>query len=264
MTFQGMFFICLQWWAGSVSSIWKTRFYGHLHTWSNPCDRSLITWTKWDWLATNSSIRSCPHSHSHSHKSHHSWLVGQTRSMSVQSVSVSVSLSRLTTLSSTVLCLKISSSSVHIRSYWHNNICDAFFLEDLINSLTTGLNRLRLNLLFDCKCSRSIAQAVYMSPDFYHDSTYANVFAGLSPRAPLPKRPLLPYLDIGLSIFSCSTLSAGFPICNPYDFMIICHFSNLFLPFYASLSCFLLFLTFTFVLLSPFNLDRISNRSNCF
>ena len=24
-----------RWWAGSVSSTWKTRFYGHLHTWSN-------------------------------------------------------------------------------------------------------------------------------------------------------------------------------------------------------------------------------------
>ena len=141
------------------------------------------------------------------------------------------------------------------KSYWHNNVCDAFSGRS-INSLTTGPNRLRLSLLFDCKiCSRLIAQAVYMSPDLYSDSMYVNVFAGSSPRALLPKQPLLSHLDVGLSIFSCSTLSAGSPICNPYDFMIICHFSDLFLPFYAFLSCFLLFPMFTFVLLSPFSLD---------
>ena len=106
--------------------------------------------------------------------------------------------------------------------------------------------------------------AVYMSPDLYSDSTYVNVFAGSSPRILLPKRPLLPHLDVYLSIFSHSTLSAGFPICNLDDFMIIRHFSNLFLPFYAFLSCFLLFPMFTFVLLSPFGLDRISDRSNRF
>ena len=62
---------------------------------------------------------------------------------------------------------------------------------------------------------------VYMSPDLYSNSTYADVFAGSSPRALLPKRPLLPHLDVGLSIFSCSTSSAGFPMCNLYYFMII-------------------------------------------
>ena len=103
------------------------------------------------------------------------------------------------------------------------------FLEDLLNSPTTGPNRLRL------------------SPDLYSDSMYANVFAGSSPKALLPKRLLLSHLDISLSIFSHSTLLAGFPICNPYNFMFICHVSDLFLPFYAFLSCFLLFLTFTFV-----------------
>ena len=106
--------------------------------------------------------------------------------------------------------------------------------------------------------------AVYMSPDLYSDSTYVNVFAGSSLRILLPKRPLLPHLDVNLSIFSRSTSSAGFPICNLDDFMIIRHFSNLFLPFYAFLSCFLLFPAFTFVLLSPFSLDRISDRSNHF
>ena len=106
--------------------------------------------------------------------------------------------------------------------------------------------------------------AVYMSPDLYSDSTYVNLFAGSSPRALLPKRPLLPHLDVGLSIFSRSTFSAGFPICNLDDFMIIRHFSDLFFPFYAFLSYFLLFPTFTFVLLSPFGLDHILDRSNCF
>ena len=105
--------------------------------------------------------------------------------------------------------------------------------------------------------------AVYMSPDLYSDSMYADVFASSNPRVLLPKRPLLPHLDVGISIFSCSTSSAGFPICNPYDFMIIWHFSDLFLPFYAFLSCFLLFLMFTFVLPSPFGLDRILDQSNC-
>ena len=103
--------------------------------------------------------------------------------------------------------------------------------------------------------------AVYMSPDLYSDSTYANVFAGSSPRALLPKRPLLPHLDIGLSIFSRSTLLAGFPICNPYDFMIICHFSDLFLPFYAFLSCFLfvsnIYLCFTFSFQSRSNFGSV-------
>ena len=106
--------------------------------------------------------------------------------------------------------------------------------------------------------------AVYMSPDLYSDSTYANVFAGSSPRALLPKRPLLPHLDIGLSIFSRSTLLAGFPICNPYDFMIICHFSDLFFLIYAFLSFFLLFPMFTFVLLSPFSIDCILDQSKHF
>ena len=63
--------------------------------------------------------------------------------------------------------------------------------------------------------------AVYMSPDLYSDSMYVNVFAGSSPRILLLKRPLLPHLDVGLSIFSRSTSLAGFPICNLYDFMII-------------------------------------------
>ena len=105
--------------------------------------------------------------------------------------------------------------------------------------------------------------AVYMSPDLYSDSTYADVFAGSSLRVLLPRRPLLPHLDVDLSIFSRSTSSAGFPICNLDDFMIIRHFSDLFLPFYAFLSCFLLFPTFTFVLPSFFGLDRILDRSNC-
>ena len=97
--------------------------------------------------------------------------------------------------------------------------------------------------------------AVHMSPELYSDSTYVNVFAGSSPRILLPKQPLLPHLDVDLSIFSRFTSLAGFPICNLDDFMIIRHFSDLFLPFYAFLSCFLWFLTFTFVLLSPFGLD---------
>ena len=149
-----------RWWAGSASSTWKTRFYGHLHTWSNHATDHLLLGKS----------------------------VSRSRSMSVRSVSVSVSHShsRPTTLSST---------------------------------------------------------AVYMSPDLYSNSMYANVFAGSSPRAPS---------------------SAGFPICNSYDFMIIWHCSDLFLPFYAFLSCFLLFPTFTFVLFSPFGLDRISDRSNRF
>ena len=104
--------------------------------------------------------------------------------------------------------------------------------------------------------------AVYMSPDLYSDSMYVNVFAGSSPRILLPKQPLLLHLDVNVSIFSRSTSSAGFHICNLDDFMIIRHFSDLFLPFYAFLSCFLLFPTFTFVLLSPFGLDRISDRLN--
>ena len=125
-----------------------------------PCDRSLIIWTKCDQLATNNSIRSRLHSHSHSCNTTTliiyqyrqllplyirilcfyliyrevavtvasqvtvSWSVGLCW---CQLVSVSQLHSRPTTLSSTVLCLKISLSSVHIRSYWHNNICNAFF-----------------------------------------------------------------------------------------------------------------------------------------
>ena len=85
------------------------------------------------------------------------------------------------------------------------------------------------------------AQLFTLSPDLYSDSMYANVFAGSSPRILLLKRPLLPHLDVGLSMFSRSTLSAGFPICNLDYFMIIWHFSDLFLPFYAFHSCFLCF-----------------------
>ena len=149
------------------------------------------------------------------------WLVGWSQSMSVWSVSVSVSHSRPTSLSSTVLCLKISSSSVHIRSYWHNLVCDAFSWK--ISSIHQLLDRIGCHSVFYLitKCSRLIAQAVYMSPDLYSDSMYANVLAGSSLRALLPKQPLLPPLDVGISIFSRSTLSAGFPICNLYDFMII-------------------------------------------
>ena len=177
--------------------------------------------------------------------------------MSIRSVSVSMSHSRPTSLSSTVLCLKISSSLVHIRSYWHSYVCDAFSWR--ISSIHQLLDWIGCNSVFYLitKGSRSIAQAVYMSPDLYSDSMYANVFTGSSPRALLPKRLLLPHLDVVLSIFSCSTSSAGFPICNLYNFMIIWHFSNLFLPFYAFLPCFLLFPMFTFVLLSPFRLVKL-------
>ena len=112
-----------------------------------------------------------------------SWLVSQSRSMSVWSVSVSLSHSRPTSLSSTVLCLKISSSSVHIRSYWHKHVCNAFFWK--ISSIHRLLDQIGCDSVFYliAKCSRSIAQAVYMSPDLYSDSTYADVFAGSSPRA---------------------------------------------------------------------------------
>ena len=181
------------WWAGSASSTWKTRFYSHLHTWSNHATDHLLLGK----------------------------LFGRSRSMSVRLVSVSQSHSRPTSLSSTVLCLKISSSSVHIRSYWHNNVCNAFFWK--ISSIHRLLDQIGCDSVFYliAKCSRSIAEAVYMSPDLYSESTYTNVFAGSSLRALLPKQPLLPHLDVGLSIFSWSTLSAGFPICNPYYFMII-------------------------------------------
>ena len=185
--------ILMRWWAGSASSTWKTWFYNHLHTWSNHATDHLLLGK----------------------------LFGRSRSMSVRLVSVSQSHSRPTSLSSTVLCLKISSSSVHIRSFWHNNVCNAFSWK--ISSIHRLLDWIGCDSVFYliAKCSRSIAEAVYMSPDLYSESTYTNVFAGSSLRALLPKQPLLPHLDVGLSIFSWSTLSAGFPICNPYYFMII-------------------------------------------
>ena len=74
------------------------------------------------------------------------------------------------------------------------------FLEDLINSPTTGPNRLRLSLLFDRKMQQIDCTSCLMAPDLYSDSTYANVFAGSSLRALLPKWPLLLHLDIGLFI----------------------------------------------------------------
>ena len=64
------------------------------------------------------------------------------------------------------------------------------FLENFINSPTTRPNRLWLSFYLIAKCSRSIAKAVYMSPDLYHNSTNANVFAGSSQRILLLKQLL--------------------------------------------------------------------------